>query len=159
MKINVKREVLVDIKYLCLDIQPRYWEDSEINGEDDISWEEQKEGKAPRMPLSYDNGEGGEDGYSLKMKIDFETGIIEGWPEGIEANLHYKVCDQGTYWLESAEGEEIHKINSYVPDILDFHDGYGDYLIMTIEKGGHIKEWNFEEEACLIDNFLEEEGF
>lgn len=149
------------IKYFCLDVEPRYWEDSDINGESDIDWEKQKRGVAPRMPLSYrnKNKEDRKDSlYSWKLKINIETGEIIGWPEDVSADIHYKVCDAGTYWLETESGEVVHKVNSYVPDVIDFYESsYGDYIIFIIENAS-ITEWKADKKT-FITKFLETKGF
>jgi len=153
-----------DIRYFCLDVLPRYWEDSDINGEEDIEWETQNKGTAPRMPLSYRNSETRtnyqHEWYSWKIKVDIETGKILDWIEGTEANIYYKVCDAGTYWLETIDGEEVHKIDSYVPKVIDFYgNSYGVCLIFNINKDGYIKEWIKNKEEIFINNFLKEKDF
>lgn len=165
MKIDLETKVTkeIDVKYICMNVGPRYWEDGDVNGEEDISYEEQEKGAKPRMPMTVENPDSRrkDESYRFALKIDAETGKIVGWPEGVEADIHYKVCDDGTYWLEDAEGNKIHEIDSYVPQLFDFcDDSYGDYIIMTVDKNGHIEEWY--DEGTLksrIDSFLEEEGF
>ena len=165
MKIKVTEEQEKDFKYFCGSINPRYWEDADVNGETDIDYDEQKKGEKPRMPLVVENPEAryGEEKYNWEIKIDLATGNIQGWPEGTTANVLYKVCDQGVYWLEDADGNEVHKIGSYVPSILDFGgDSYGDYIECVIDENGHIKEWDENYVSLLgprIESFLEDEGF
>ena len=167
MKITVKEEKKTnyDVKYLCASLDVRYWEDASINGVDDISYDEQQNGEKPRMPLIVENPQSRhrDDKWLWEIKIDLETGIIKGWPEGVTADIHYKVCDQGIYWLEDEDGNEIHKIESYVPSIFDFYDdSYGDYVIMTIDGNGKVVEWDDYDKATLktrMDEFLDDEGF
>lgn len=165
MKISVEERITndVDVKYICADLGVRYWEDSSVNGVDDISYDEQTKGERPRMPLAVEDPSARYDGekYRWVIKINADTGNIEGWPEGVTANVFYKVCDDGIYWLETADGEEYHKIEDYVPKLFDFcNDSDGDYMIMTVDENGHIKEWYDEEELLdRIDSFLENEGF
>lgn len=165
MKLTITETVTreSDIKYLCLDANVRYWEDADINGKEDISYDEQAKGEKPRVPLAVENPDARylDDKYHWVIKIDTNTGNIVGWPEGVTANIHYKVCDEGIYWLEDTEGNEIHKIESYVPELFDFcDDSYGDYLIMTVDENGHIEEWyEYDELQDRVQSFLDEEGF
>lgn len=107
----------------------RYWEDAEVNGVEDT-----------------------EDGALIPCKVDpawcpvirLADGVIEGWPVGTRADVHYKVCDQGEYWLRDADGNRIARWNGhYVPDDFLCHGdrGYGDYIIMKIDGGGMIEKW------------------
>ena len=114
-------------KFIELDVRPRYWEDTILNGEDD------QDGLIQfRM------------GDSWLPTIDLETGKVLGWTEGSWARVHYKVCDDGDYWLLDEDRKRLAKLSgSYVPDdILCVGDtGWGDYLIFTIEPDGKIKGW------------------
>ena len=163
MKIEIKTTKTAEIKYICANVGPRYWEDGDVNGEGDISYDEQEEGATPRMPLAIENPDARhkDEKYRWEIKIDVETGNVVGWPNGIKGDIHYKVCDDGTYWLEDADGNKIHEIDSYVPEFFDFcDDSYGDYIIMTIDENGHIEEWYEDDELkSRIDSFLLEEGF
>jgi hypothetical protein len=152
--INTKTTKEADIKYFCLDVNARYLEDATVNGEEDICYDDQVKGKESIMPFMRTEGKE----RFWKIKIDVETGAVVDWPKDKMADIHYKVCDEGTYWLEDANGNEIHKIESYVPGILDFYgDSYGDYLVMTI-KEGRILEWENDWFKNHIDIFLENEG-
>lgn len=152
----------MNIKYFCIDTIVRYWEDGMVNDIDDISWDEQESGEEPRMPLHYkiENPSSKDESYGWRIKIDFETGNVVDWPKGCRGNIHYKVCDGGIYWLETNYGKIKHKINSYVPEIIDFYGGsYGDYIVMNINEDGHIKEWDVEKQKTLIESFLKNKGF
>jgi hypothetical protein len=85
-------------------------------------------------------------------------------PKGETANVHYKVCDEGIYWFEDTEGNEIHKIECYVPELFDYcNDSYGDHIIMTTDENGHIEEWyntdeyQSTEDAALFQDQLRKE--
>ena len=163
MKMHITETTEKDIKYFCANLGVRYYEDADINGEEDISFEEQREGAKPRVPLVFGNPDARhiDEKWRWIIKIDVETGNIKDWPEGVTANIHYKVCDDGTYWLEDESGEKYHEIDSYVPQILDFdRESYGDYVIMTIDGSGHVEEWwdksKIERE---LESFFMEEGF
>lgn len=146
----------IEIKYLACDVEPRYLEDSQINGNDDLDYDEQynQGGIEPRMPLmvkvnkivtnvwgtQYPRSE-----YHWLIIIDLDEGRILDWEKGSIANIHYKVCDQGRYsfldnYLEEIIGSED---TMYVPSLLDFkNDSFGDYMDFTIDENGYIKEWN-----------------
>jgi len=107
----------------------RYWEDAIINGQEDNDGD--------LIPCR--------NGDSWEPLIDLLTGQIVGWPQGTLADIHYKVCDAGEYWLSNAEGRLLYKWGGhYVPsDLLAWErDGYGDYIILTVNKSGIIENWN-----------------
>ena len=73
--------------------------------------------------------------------VFYATGAIVGWPPGLTARIHYKVCDCGEYWLGDAAGNRIAKwAGDYVPSRFLCHggEGYGDYIILTINGDGAI---------------------
>ena len=113
-----------DVKYLKIDVGPRYWEDSKINGVDDISWDEQKLGKQPNMPFAVYNEESSKrrksDSYRWQLIIDLETMKVLGWPNGVKADVFYKVCDDGTYFLLDDKQNILDEKNCYVPRILSY---------------------------------------
>ena len=113
---------------LVVDARVRYWEDAEVNG---ISDEE-----GDLIPLKEDK--------SWKPVIQLVTGKIQDWPEGTTADIHYKVCDDGDYWLSDIEGNRVAKWKGhYVPDaFLCVGDrGYGDYIILKVDGAGMIEGW------------------
>ena len=137
MKTVIKVEKEVEIKYLFVEAGVRYWEDAEVNGEEDT------EGNL--IPCR--------SGDYWKPIIDVDKGQIVNWGEGITAKIHYKVCDDGNYSLKNEEGEEIIKIDGYVPDTISPEvRGYGDYIIMNVDAQGNIANWNFN-----INDFIDEE--
>ena len=113
--------------HLSIKVKPRYWEDATVNGVED------------------------EEGFLIPLRlfdiwrivIDIKTGRINDWPYGKKASIHYKVCDDGEYWLTNADLEPIFKLNdSYVPDFLSIGDnGCGDYIILEIDEEGNIDGW------------------
>ena len=115
---------------LVVDARVRYWEDATVNGKYDDD--------GTLIPLR--------DGDSWKPSIDLQSGRIIGWPEGTTAEIHYKVCDDGDYWLADADGTKRMKWRkNYVPDaLLCMGDqGYGDYIILGVGSDGQIAEWSF----------------
>ena len=111
---------------------PRYWEDTAVNGIED------KDGSL--IPFR--------EGDAWKPRVDLETGKIIGWPEGMTACIHYKVCDQGMYWLGTRGNPKVFQYGSpddwsYVPDDFLCHGdrGYGDYIILNVDGTGQIQQY------------------
>lgn len=124
--IPVKQDV--SVKHLLAQMQVCYWEDAKVNGEDESD-------DTPKMPLK--------DGDMWNIKIDLSTGMIEGWPQGVTAQTHYKVCDAGIYSLLNAAGEVVVERDWYVPSMLSpSGEGFGDYVIMEIDGAGKIEGWS-----------------
>lgn len=120
--------------HIEVEAEVRYWEDASVNGVEDTD--------GTLIP--------GRAGDLWKIQIDLLDGIVVDWPAGIEADIHYKVCDQGEYWLTDVSGKRLAKWKGhYVPgDFLCHGDnGYGDYIIMSVAVGGGIVRY----EKPLID--------
>lgn len=126
MDARTQREVM-EAKYIYIDAGVRYWEDGEVNGVEDTD--------GTLMPFIV--------GDRWTPVIEIATGQIQNWPHGTTAHTHYKVCDDGSYYLRDAEGNTVGAIeDDYVPSILDpTRDGYGDYLIFNIDVNGFIENW------------------
>lgn len=127
MKIKLKIEKEIEVKYLKVSAGVRCWEDATINGVED------------------------EDGTLIPFRnedrweplIDVDEGKIIDWPEGTIADIHYKICDDGNYLLFDENKVPITSIDGYVPNIMcPKEDGYGDYIIMDINSAGNIQKWN-----------------
>lgn len=112
---------------LYVEAKPRYWEDATVNGIDDENGD--------LIPCS--------NGFIWSPVIDIEKGIIENWQIGTEAKVHYKICDDGCYYIRDANGRVVMSIeNDYVPKCLcPKENGYGDYIIMNIDANGFIEGW------------------
>ena len=135
MKTKIKIEKEVDIKLLKVVAGVRYWEDSQVNGEDD-----DEEGS--NIPCK--------DGDSWCPEIDIETGKILNWKQGVKAHIHYKVCDDGIYVLLDDKGDVVHTKEGYVPECMyPLENGYGDYIIMIIDENGVIEDWEFDYESFI----------
>ena len=65
-------------KFIEVEAGVRYWEDASINGVEDT------DGKVPFRK-----------GDAWCPVIELQTGQVQNWPVGVEANIHYKVCDAG----------------------------------------------------------------
>lgn len=118
----------VDVEYLVVEAGVRYWEDAAVNGVSDDH--------GVMIPFRV--------GDKWKPIIELETGIIPGWPTDTTADVHYKICDDGEYWLADRHKNKLAKRkDDYVPDdLLCVGDcGYGDYIILKIDEGGQITGW------------------
>ena len=153
-----------DVKYLRANVGPRYWEDSEVNGEEDISYEEQCKGKQPHIPLTVYNDEMAKkrpnESYRWDITIDLNELKVLNWPEGTTALIHYKVCDDGTYYLLDSDKNILMEKNCYVPTFLSYiGEGYGDYVIMSINKNGYLEHFPKHRIEYLIQEIIDTEGF
>lgn len=126
MKFNKKTTEEIDVKYLKAECEVRYWEDSTLNGNDDVNAE---------MPCAQ--------GDLWVPVIDLETGQIINWKKGNEASIHYKICDMGHYFLLDENQQIVASIkDGYVIEMLEpGGNGWGDYVIMDIDKDGFIDKW------------------
>lgn len=147
MKATIKIKKEVNVQYLKIDAGVRYWEDGSVNGEEDYDLSLEEKGTKPRMPFAVLVNDGHSDkfngGFRWQPVIDVESGFIVDWPAGVEAEVHYKICDDGTYSLLDENMKEIVKSNSYVPDCIG---GYGGYIELSIEPNGHIRGFHFGED-------------
>lgn len=131
MKIKLTTEVEFTPAILHVSAGVRYWQDATVNGKED------------------------EDGTLIPFKvgefwcpqISLDEGRILNWPQGATAEIHYKVCDCGEYWLEELGGKKAKWKGDYVPDDLLCHgdNGYGDYIILNVNPDGSIKDWEMPE--------------
>ena len=122
--ITIKKEV--EVKTCLVEARVRYWEDGTVNGVDDEN--------GNLIPCRF--------GDKWCPEIDIDNGKILNWTQGVKAEVHYKVCDAGSYHLKDENGNIILSIeNDYVPNRLIPGD-YGDYIIMDIAEDGTITNWN-----------------
>lgn len=137
MKVKIKKSVEVEVKTLVVKAQVRYWEDSEINGENDTE-------NGDNIPCKI--------GDVWNPEIDIETGVILNWEKGKTADIHYKICDCCGFELKDEKGNVVHsEEDGYVPETLSPKErGYGDYIIMDVDSEGKIKDWKFD-----IDDFID----
>jgi WD40 repeat protein len=107
----------------------RYWEDATVNGKEDRAGD--------LIPLRK--------GDSWCPVIRLADGVVMDWPAGTTADVSYKVCDDGEYWLLDADRKRIAKwADYYVPGAVLCQDGggYGDYIIVVVGPDGTIRGWN-----------------
>lgn len=126
--ITIMKPETIEVKYLKVEAEVRYWEDAQVNGQNE-------DDENPTIPCRDDNG-------NWSPLIELDTGRIVGWPNGTIASTHYKVCDAGRYALIGVDMEEVFVIDGYVPPIMyPGGEGYGDYIIMDIGPDGQIANW------------------
>lgn len=134
VELTVKKEF--EVKYLNVSVGVRYWEDATVNGVDDVDC------KIPCV-----------NGDRWEPIIEVDSGKIANWTQGVTAEIHYKICDDGTYTLIDGHGLKIISKDGYVPDIMcPDGNGYGDYIIMKVDENGVIENWNAD-----FSDFQEEE--
>ncbi|MCU7370268.1 hypothetical protein PEC18_05130 [Paucibacter sp. O1-1] len=114
--------------YLEVCAQVRYWEDATVNGAEDT--------EGTLIPARVNE--------SWRPVIRLADGLVMDWPQGTTADIHYKVCDAGEYWLLDDERKRVAKwAGFYVPgDFLCHGDnGYGDYIILKVGADGLIEKY------------------
>lgn len=138
MKTTIKVEKEVELKTLAVKAGVRYWEDAKVDGVKDVD--------GSLIPCRQ--------GDLWCPIIDINSGFITNWKQGVKAEVHYKVCDAGSYFLQDAEGNNVLSIEeNYVPDIMcPKESGWGDYIIMDIDENGQIANWK-----VTLDGFIDEE--
>ena len=114
--------------FLEIEAEVRYWEDATVNGQEDTD--------GTLIPFRY--------GKKWCPTIRLSDGWILHWPGDTSADIHYKVCDQGEYWLSNESGRIAKWRCDYVPDSFLCHGdtGYGDYIIFKVREDGLIEGWN-----------------
>ena len=127
MIIEIQETKEVNVTALKVEAGVRYWEDATVNGFEDL--------EGDLIPCRQ--------GDCWCPIIDLEAGKILNWKAGTTADVHYKVCDSGTYTLIDEHGNEaLKKEECYVPKMLyPGGNGYGDYIIMKINEDGIIENF------------------
>jgi len=137
MKFTFKKEVTADVAFLQVSAGARYWEGATVNGVTDEDGD--------LIPCR--------NGDRWEPRIDVNTGIIQHWPQGTTADIHFKVCDDGKYTLQAEDGTTIVMKDGYVPDVMcPGGEGFGDYIIMKIDESGAIQNWR-----PNLDDFYDED--
>lgn len=113
MKVKVLRETEVDVARIHVSAYVRYWEDGEVNGEDDVDLYENKNA-TPNMPCAKKEM----DEWYWCPEIDVETGRILNWEKGVKASIYYKVCDEFACTIYDVNNEEVGHYYEYVPSFM-----------------------------------------
>lgn len=114
--------------FLEVEAEVRYWEDAVVNGVVDSNGD--------LIP--------GRHGDLWRILIDLSPGRIESWPSGVEARIHYKVCDAGEYWLCDRDRRRIARWRgAYVPAAFLCHGRppHSDYIMMEVTGEGTIPDY------------------
>lgn len=137
MKVEIKTTIELNVKYLRVEAGVRYWEDGTVNGIEDA--------EGDLIPCRIQD--------AWCPIIDVENGLIVDWEQGKTATVHYKICDDGIYTLLDENHKEVLFYEGYVPSCLQIDDnGYGDYIIISIDENGFIKNWEAD-----FEDFQEQE--
>ncbi len=115
--------------YIEVSASVRYWDDATVNGVVD------EEGTL--IPFR--------SGDLWAPVIRLADGLVMDWPQGTTADVHFKVCDNGDYWLLDADRKRVAKWSGcYVPNKFLCHGdtGYGDYIIFKVGADGLIEKWS-----------------
>ena len=140
--IRIKKEI--ELNYIQVNSHVRYWEDGSINGVPDNVDD-------PEMPCTEYRSEFEE--YRWCPVINIDTGKIMGWPKGVKAKIHYKVCDEFTCNIIDSNNYPYVEYDGYVPRFMSpMEENYGDYIIMSIDDNGYIEGWNIN----LVEKFIKE---
>ena len=128
-------------EYIEVSADVRYWEDATINGSSDDN--------GTLTPFKR--------GELWCPVIRLADGQVMDWPQGTVADIHFKVCDAGEYWLLDNDKKRVAKWGGYyVPDDFLCHgdNGHGDYIILKISAEGLIQKWSQPEIewACECDD-------
>lgn len=127
MKVKIKVEQEVDIKYLHVSAGVRYWDDATVNGT--------KDAEGALIPCR--------NGDRWEPVIDLDESRIINWKQSVKADIHYKVCDDGIYELKDVNQKSIAKKEGYVPEIMcPEENGFGDYIIMKVDENGIIANFD-----------------
>jgi hypothetical protein len=87
-----------------------------------------------------------------RVDVDIETGVIKDWKQGVSAELKLKVVDGGCYYVMDAAGETVFEIEEdYVPHGL-IPGRWGDYIDLSIDADGRIKNWHTNPSFDDFDN-------
>lgn len=119
--------------HIEVDADVRYWEDARVNGIVDSDGE---------LIFGRDRSE---KGNVWKIRINLAEGRIESWPADMSAEIHYKVCDAGLYWLTDADGLRLARWKGhYVPSAFLTHGKSvnSDYIVFTVTPSGLIEQYN-----------------
>lgn len=145
-----------DVKYIRFRVGVYYWEDCWIEG-----YDVDEEGS--NVPFAT------EDGY-WDFVLDVDNGRILGWEEEVEKrcpdmkgmSTYFKACDMVYRTMLDVNQQPLHEeYREYVPKILDFDDGdghygFGDYVGLTIDEEGNIKDWPKDNLEFFIRDLLQE---
>lgn len=139
-KMNLTLEV--ELSRICINAYIEYWEDAYVNGMED-------DNENPSIPC-VDSSK-----YYWQPIINIETGEVLNWKKGITAKTNYKVRDEFSCDFLDNKEETVKSYEGYVPEFMyPGEKGFGDYIMLTIDKDGYIKNWD----KNLVVKFFQEIG-
>lgn len=137
MKVTINRPVEVDVIMMLVNAVVRHPENAYTRAAGTSQWIEENPDE-PSMPYLYKDG----DMYYWRPVIDLDKGQILNWPKDKEAKICYKVVDEFYCVLNDSNGDCVSEYNDYVPRCMQLdEEGYGDYIYITIDSEGYIKNW------------------
>lgn len=158
---------MVKLKEIKVFAGVRYWQDCKYSTDNGATWIEpddtDEDGDVVNKLLPgveyLDDKNLHMIGWYWCINIDYETGKISSWKQGFCIETNFKVCDDGKYQILDDKKETIWdsdlKKYYYVPYFLSLDgEGFGDYIKITIDGNGIIKDWDLAKER--ITNLLEE---
>ena len=92
--------------------------------------------------------------YRWQPTIDVESGVIEGWPQGMVAEIYDKPSDDCAVLVD---GQNLND-GEYVPRILRPGHDDDDYLVMRIDGEGRIAGWDSAAAIAWIEKRKKEGG-
>jgi hypothetical protein len=179
MKVSGKTTKEFDIDKVICDIDVRYYVDCSFSKDNGETWEKDFEDDdesddyvKSQLPCMKDvtyKKRGIWSGIETTQTrkdwcpvIDVNEGKILDWTPGFCLNTGFKVCDQGVYvYSNQDESQQIVSCDCdeyYVPKWLDeIDDGYGDYMYISINGDGTIKDWDKLKKKLLkyVENYLD----
>lgn len=139
MKITINRPVEVNVIMMLVNAVVRHPENAYTRAAGTSEWIEENPDE-PSMPYLYK--ECGDNMYYWRPVIDLDKGQILNWPKDKEAKICYKVVDEFYCILNDSNGDCVSEYNDYVPRCMQLdEEGYGDYIYITIDSEGYIKNW------------------
>lgn len=137
MKVTINRPTEVNVVMMLVNAVVRHPEDAYTRITGTSQWVEENPNE-PSMPYLYKDG----NMYYWRPVIDLDNGQILNWPKDKEAKLCYKVVDEFNCILHDSNGNCVSEYDDYVPRCMQLdEEGYGDYIYITIDSEGYIKNW------------------
>ncbi len=133
MRLNVTKPVDIEVECIRILAPVRY-------DEEDIPKDFPfRRAANPTVKDEKHSAKSGYDVWDVVVLVD--DGRILDWPAGVEADLHMKVTDCGSYYLLGEEGRELAAIHEdYVPGCIP--GSYGDYIEFKIGGDGTVANWS-----------------
>lgn len=146
----------------------RYWCDCQYSTDNGITWNQpddtDEDDLKVRNSLPCVEFLEKEGNWSWCLNIDYDTGRIENWKNGVLVKTFFKVCDDIKYQIIDDTDNiiwdsDIDSSSSYVPAFLEIDSSnYGDNIYITVNGEGIIKNWNIARDRILklIDKIEED---